>query len=139
MTLNRGNLYLLLIVSCFAGYIWIFFNLTNAFADHQHDLEVCLIKNVTGIPCPSCGSTRAVLALIQGHFIESVLLNPFGLIIFLIMIVSPIWVAIDFYNKSDSLFIFYQRVEEILRNKKVMFAFFTLVIINWIWNIIKGL
>lgn len=28
----------------------------------------CLIQRLTGIPCPGCGMTRAVLALLRGDF-----------------------------------------------------------------------
>lgn len=36
----------------------------------------CLIKRVFGIPCLSCGMTRALFAFINGNFAESFRLHP---------------------------------------------------------------
>lgn len=38
----------------------------------------CFFHQWTGVPCPGCGLTRSVLALLRGHVWESVLLHPFG-------------------------------------------------------------
>ncbi|MFA9380250.1 MAG: DUF2752 domain-containing protein [Acetanaerobacterium sp.] len=38
--------------------IWIYF----------HVYHGCVVRNLTGIPCPTCGMTRAVLALASLHF-----------------------------------------------------------------------
>jgi len=37
---------------------------------------LCPLHAVTGIPCPTCGATRAVGALIQGEFGVAIILNP---------------------------------------------------------------
>lgn len=39
-------------------------------------VETCLFHATTGRPCPGCGSTRAVLSLVQGHWIEAWRYNP---------------------------------------------------------------
>ena len=39
-------------------------------------LETCLLHRLTGQPCPTCGSTRVVLALGQGAWVEALRLNP---------------------------------------------------------------
>lgn len=36
----------------------------------------CVFKAVTGMPCPTCGGTRAVEALAAGRFLEALWLNP---------------------------------------------------------------
>ena len=36
----------------------------------------CLFKNVTGISCPSCGSTRMMLSLLAGKPLRAFLYNP---------------------------------------------------------------
>ncbi len=38
--------------------------------------ETCLLLHATGRPCPTCGSTRALFALLRGHWAEAFLLNP---------------------------------------------------------------
>jgi hypothetical protein len=37
---------------------------------------VCPLKVVTGVPCPTCGSTRAVQALMSADFVAALQLNP---------------------------------------------------------------
>ena len=39
-------------------------------------VELCLFKRLTGIPCPGCGFTRGVLALVAGRPWETWLFNP---------------------------------------------------------------
>ena len=36
----------------------------------------CVFKRIVGIYCPGCGGTRAVHALLAGHFLESLYLHP---------------------------------------------------------------
>ena len=37
---------------------------------------LCNFKRFTGVPCPTCGTTRAAIALTRGDLIEAVALNP---------------------------------------------------------------
>lgn len=39
-------------------------------------LATCMFKRVTGLPCPSCGATRAGLALLGGHPLRALAWNP---------------------------------------------------------------
>jgi hypothetical protein len=39
-------------------------------------VQLCLFKRVTGFPCPTCGFTRGMFALLRGHPIEAWLYNP---------------------------------------------------------------
>ena len=36
----------------------------------------CVFKTITGMPCPTCGSTRAVVLLSQGHLLPAFRMNP---------------------------------------------------------------
>lgn len=40
-------------------------------------VELCLFKRLTGIPCPTCGSTTGGMFILQGHFLRGWLANPF--------------------------------------------------------------
>lgn len=40
------------------------------------EAQTCLFRWATGHPCPTCGSTRALGALVQGRFLEAAVLNP---------------------------------------------------------------
>ncbi len=41
-------------------------------------LPPCLLKALTGVPCPACGTTRAALSLGSGHPLEALRWNPLG-------------------------------------------------------------
>ncbi len=138
MYVERRKFYILLGLSCLAGYIWIYLS----FRLNVHslaDLIICPVKLETGIPCPSCGSTRALLHLFHGRVGQAILLNPIGIILAGIMIATPIWILTDLFRKKQSLFLFYRRFEAFIRIKWVAVIAVLLIVSNWIWNIYKGL
>jgi hypothetical protein len=101
--------------------------------------RVCIIKNATGFPCPSCGTTRAVALLLKGQLIESVLVNPFGILVAIIMIIFPIWVLMDVVLKNETFLKVYKKSEVIIRKPWLAIVLLFLVLLNWIWNIYKHL
>lgn len=138
MTLNRNKLYSILLIACLAGYIWLYFSLTKNITENK-SVEVCLIKHVTNIPCPSCGSSRSVISLIKGDFIGALNFNPIGYLVAIIMLIAPIWIIVDTIKRTKTLFDFYLKIETYLKRPKIAIPLILLVIINWIWNITKGL
>ena len=38
----------------------------------------CLLKVLTGVPCPFCGATRATILAAHGAWLQSLLLSPLG-------------------------------------------------------------
>jgi len=139
MLTARNKLYFILSIACLAGYIWLFYSVIETQAGRSGTTDVCLIKHITGVPCPSCGSTRSVLTLLDGNLLGSLSINPFGLIIALIMITLPPWIIFDFVTGRRSLSLFYSHAEAFLRNRIVAIPLVLLVLINWVWNISKGL
>jgi hypothetical protein len=139
MRLKPAKLYLILSGALVSGYLLLCYTII---AGQLHQGEVpglCLVKHITGVPCPSCGSTRSVMALINGNLAEAMYINPFGFIIAAFMLLVPIWLALDFLLHRKSLYDFYCRSEIFLRKPKVAVPLIIMVLINWIWNITKGL
>jgi hypothetical protein len=136
--MSRNKLYVLLSTACAAGYIWLFINY-HRIVTNSLEPAVCLFKRVTGIPCPSCGSTRSVLSILKGDFISALFWNPFGVIIMSILVLAPLWITYDVVSQKDSLLRTYNRTELFLRQKWIAIPLILLVILNWIWNIYKGL
>ena len=137
MPLERNRLYAILLIACVAGYIWLYYSITSNVNENK-SLDICLIKIATNIPCPSCGSTRSVVSLIKGNFVEAFDLNPIGYIVALIMLIAPVWIIVDIILRNNSLFVCYQKIESHLKKPKYAIPLILLVIINWILNITKG-
>jgi|SRR6218665_57231 len=137
--MSKNKLYSILLIACFFGYIWLGFSVYNA--DHKVFplFGVCIFKTVTSFPCPSCGTTRAIQSLLSGDFYGSVRMNPFGLIVALLMILLPIWIVFDWIFSRDTLWRQYYKTEKIINTKWIATLLILIVVLNWIWNINKGL
>jgi hypothetical protein len=135
--LSASGFYLLISVLLIIGWMWIFFNFNYNYSDAKGH-EVCLFKMVTGIPCPSCGSTRSAINLLKGNWFQGFYINPLGIIVTLFMLAVPFWLLYDVALGKDGLFRAYKSAEKILRTKWAI-PLIILLVINWIWSISKGL
>lgn len=136
MNRTRNQIYTLLFVSCLAGYVYLFYILR--FAGSGSD-SFCLFKNITGLACPSCGSTRAVIALMQGRLSDIFYYNPIGLPMATLMLIAPLWISRDLMARDESLYIRYRQFENLLRRPSIYFPAILLVVANWTWTMLKGL
>ena len=136
--MSRNKLYLLLSAACTVGFIWLAIAYHRSVAS-ENEIGVCLFKRLTNIPCPSCGSTRSVLLLLKGDVLGALSLNPFGVILMVILFCSPIWIIYDLIGRKATLFNSYITMERLLRQKWVALSVIILVVMNWVWNIYKGL
>jgi hypothetical protein len=134
--MTRNKLYSLLLIACLAGLIYLFYNIHTL---QSQTFQVCIIKNVSGYPCPSCGTTRAVTLFLKGRFIESLVLNPIGIVVAIIMIIFPIWILIDIIFKKETFYFWYKKAEGTIRKPRLASILIVLVLLNWIWNIYKHL
>ena len=125
-----------MLIACLAGFIYLFYNIHTL---QSQTFRVCIIKNVTSYPCPSCGTTRAVTLLLQGRIIESLLLNPFGIVVAIIMTIFPIWILTDIFLKKETFYFWYKKTEATIRKPAIALILILLVLFNWIWNIYKHL
>lgn len=135
MPIQRNSLYTILIIACLAGYIWLYIALSN----ETETVNACVFKFISNNPCPSCGTTRSVIQIIQGQFMEALLLNPIGYIVFFILLICPIWIMTDLVMTQNSFYHFYLRIEQIVKIKTIKFSVIILILLNWYWNIIKDL
>ena len=134
--MTKNKLYLLTGLMLVAGYSYLYWVLFQNPHTHEN-ATVCLFKNITGIPCPGCGSTRAVLQLTQGHFSHAALINPIGYIIAFFMLILPFWIVYDIIAQKDTFLKAYKKTERLLSIKWVLAVFIILIAANWIWNIYK--
>lgn len=134
--MTRNRLYVVAVIACFFGTLYFLYHLIYASIQLP---SVCLIKNLTGFPCPSCGTTKAVEYLSKGQIVKSINQNPFGLIVGFCMLVIPFWIGYDLIGKKATFYQFYLKTESITRKPKIAIVLILLVILNWIWNLYKHL
>ena len=132
--MSKNKLYSLLLIACSAGFIYLLYQL---YYPESNTYSVCIIKNISGFPCPSCGATRAVQLLFKGDFMGSIFMNPFGIIISAILTLLPFWIVIDLILKKETFYTFYNKMECLLKQKKIAIPLIILVLLNLIWNINK--
>ncbi len=105
------------------------------FHNPLHGHTLCIFKNVTGIPCPACGSTRATVLLFQGQFWDSIMLNPLGIISNIIILIAILWMLTDILKNKNTFYPFLTKDW----SWKIKTIVFVLLAINWVWNIHKDL
>lgn len=136
---DRKTTYVILILFCALGYGWVGLNLFDESVRKSDSTSVCLFKHTTGLPCPSCGSTRAVVSIAQGNMMESLTWNPFGMLIALTLLIAPFWIIYDLTTSRTTLLQFYHWSSGQMRKKWIAIPAILLIISNWAWNISKGL
>lgn len=137
--MSKNKLYILIFIACFLGYSWLLFLKLAPVKNSGLDLTVCIFKRVTGLPCPSCGTTRAVSSLFSGEIVQSLFLNPFGILVAGTLVVSPIWIIWDAIAKRQSFYHFYIKIEKLIKKKEIAIPLIVVVLVNWGWNIYKHL
>jgi hypothetical protein len=138
MNPSRNRQYKIILLACLAGYIWIYFGIIHGIYQKIF-FEVCLLKKITNLPCPSCGTTRSVAAILNGDFGQAFLINPLGFIAISFLIIAPLWVISDLKLARSSFFNFYNSIQHKLNQPMIAMLFFSIVLVNWIWNITKHL
>jgi hypothetical protein len=109
------------------------------FRENASHFKVCLFKNITGIPCPSCGITRSLICIFQGKFGEAMLLNPLGYLAGVVLLILPFWLILDGICKNNTLFLFHRMMESLFRKYWISIPFGTIILIIWIIQINKTL
>lgn len=136
--LSRNRLYMLLGMLSAAGVAFI--ASLALFAREEHSLVLCPLNRITGIPCPSCGTTRALLLLLDGQTTQALFMNPLVVPAALLAIAVPVWILADLLRGNDSLHRTWVSGESALKKgHPVAWLLVLLIAANWIWNIVKAL
>lgn len=60
-------------------------------------MPACPFRALTGIPCPTCGTTHAAVALLQGRFGAALAANPLATVAGIAFVaggvLAPVWAA----------------------------------------------
>jgi hypothetical protein len=135
--MTKHKLYLLILILSIIGFIWLIINFY--YFTFNNTYTICFFRNTTGIACPACGSTNAVIALLKGNLLQAISINALSLIILPLLFILPIWIIYDLFTKKQSFYNCYNLAEQILKRKQVAIPIIILVLFFWIWNIKKHL
>jgi hypothetical protein len=89
-------------------------------------LDTCQFKRFTGIPCPTCGTTRGALALLAGHPLRALGWNP---LFFICLGLAAAWFA---FRACTGL------TPRLETGRYAWIAFLAAVLANWAYLIIRG-
>ncbi len=133
---NKGNVFYL-ITSLFLVTGWLWFLWATPGNGHE-DVTICFFKNVTGQPCPACGSTTSLQMLAAGDWQGAMMKNPLGYIAGAALILLPLWIIYDVITKRKTLYKSLLAFDEKIRKHPLLLIPILLpIILNWIWNIMK--
>jgi hypothetical protein len=85
-------------------------------------IVLCPLRAVTGIPCPSCGLTRAVAHLERGHWAEALKFHPFSPLLFLLALVLFLLLLLELATRKKIIF-------NPLRNRRSVYVLFAVVVV----------
>lgn len=94
------------------------------------DVPTCMFKVITGKPCPTCGTTRASLALLRGDLASAFLLNP----LFISLLALAIPLAVIAAVRPG----FRSRLGRVTAGRGFALALLVLMLINWVWVLYRG-
>lgn len=89
--------------------------------------RICIFYNIFGIPCPGCGLTRSVMALLHGNIAESVAYNILGIPI---IAISAVIVALLLAGKGKEVKCWFEKHKRLLILLAVV-----LLVISWVRNL----
>ena len=94
----------------------------------------CLFKRILGISCPGCGLTRSIKSFIKLDIITSFKYNIFGPILFILFIVSIIFLIRDIIKNEDKTIKYIYKLFS-----KYYYIIIICLIISMIINNIRGI
>lgn len=128
MTL-RG-FYTLSAAGCLGGWLWTIGSMASA---GQGVWKGCLFKMLLHVPCPSCGATRAVMAVFRGDVVEAFCLNPLGLLLAAGLVLLPVWLLADLLRRRATLYRLFLCMDKLLQRRRVFVVFVCVILVNWAW------
>jgi hypothetical protein len=68
--------------------------LLSRVGEPSDQLKVCLFRTVTGLPCMTCGMTRAFHAISHGHLREALAFHPLSLVFYGVTVFHLFWACL---------------------------------------------
>ncbi len=93
----------------------------------------CAFRSLTGLPCPTCGATRAALQFIHGHFAASFRFNPLAFLAFCALIAFDFYALVVLLTRAPRL-----RLGNFSRTEKLAARSATVILLagNWLYLLV---
>jgi hypothetical protein len=93
----------------------------------------CAFHSLTGLPCPTCGATRAALQFLHGHFAASLFFNPLAFFGYCAIALFDLYAAGVLFLRSPRL-----RVSNFTRAEKLVIrgSIVALFVGNWLYLLV---
>jgi hypothetical protein len=93
-------------------------------------LPSCTFRAAVGLPCPSCGATRAGLALARGELLTAFAYNPLFVVGLGILLLWSVWQMLERGLGKTIKF-------EILPRRRLRGLVSGMIILNWLYLIVS--
>lgn len=122
--IDHELIWLLVSIGCLVGgIVWIYFSIP---------MPRCIFKLFTGIPCPTCGTTRCIMYILKGEIHKAFNINPLTFISILFIFIYNCYALITVVFRLPRL-----RDIVLSRRSKVAIRVFIILIFvsNWFYLI----
>jgi hypothetical protein len=92
-----------------------------------NSLVLCPLRAVTGIPCPSCGLTRAMAHLERGHWAEALKFHPFSPLLFVLALALILLLLLELATRKAIIF-------NPLKSRRGIYVLFAVVAVFQVWR-----
>ena len=96
----------------------------------DHGPVLCLFRGATGLPCPFCGSTRAISEVCAGNVTQALHYNPVGVALFVVGIPLLFSLKLRIWFRSSAFWLKQQ-----FGSHSVIILVTACYGMLWVWNI----
>lgn len=114
------------------GLVWLFLIF---FA--EVDVVLCPFRLLTTLPCPACGTTRALVCVARGYVGRALLLNPNIVFILPAVVIYTVAGIIDLLFGKSYIPFLYGKLQALFNNKRVLIAFLLFESLVWLHNLLS--
>ncbi|MEO7725478.1 MAG: DUF2752 domain-containing protein [Chthoniobacterales bacterium] len=95
----------------------------------------CAFHSLTGLPCPTCGATRAAAHFLHGHFAAAFFFNPLAFLAYCTLVTFDLYALIVLLTRAPRL-----RFRNFSAADKWLFRFLAFVVLagNWLYLLTAG-
>lgn len=107
----------------------------NLYAAEGEGVVVCPFRRLTTLPCPGCGLTTSLVALLRGDFGAAVATHPLSILALVFLLLGPVVLLIAPNRCYES----WSKIDSILSGKKGLLMIGLVIGSVWIYLIVRSL